>query len=150
MAGLGKLQGPSWWTGMAIWRTMTAGEFAVGNFTAMAEWPLVLNFLTHFSLALELLYPILIWVRIARPLILAGALAMHLGIAVINPGLAEFSLVMLAANLAFISGPWLRGLATGGDRRRCACSSTGRVRGAGDRWRWSRRRTRAGSSSRLT
>ncbi len=115
MAGLGKLQGPSWWNGMAIWRTMTAGEFVVGNFTALVQWPLVVNFLTHFSLALELLYPILIWVRIARPLLLASALAMHVGIAVINPGLTEFSVAMLAANLAFVSGSWLRGLATGGD-----------------------------------
>jgi predicted DCC family thiol-disulfide oxidoreductase YuxK len=115
MAGVGKLQGPSWWNGMAIWRTMTAGEFVVGNFTGLAEWPMLLNFLTHSSLALELLYPILIWIPITRPLILAGALAMHLGIAVINPGLTEFSLAMLAANLAFVSGCWLRGLATGGE-----------------------------------
>ena len=34
MAGLGKLQGPSWWNGMAIWGTMTAGEFVVFDFTA--------------------------------------------------------------------------------------------------------------------
>ncbi len=72
MAGLGKLQGPSWWNGMAIWRTMTAGEFVAGDFTPLVEWPLVVNFLTHFSLALELLYPILIWVGITRPLMLAG------------------------------------------------------------------------------
>jgi predicted DCC family thiol-disulfide oxidoreductase YuxK len=113
MAGLGKLQGPSWWNGMAIWRTMTAGEFVTGNFTELADWPMVLNFLTHFSLALELLYPILIWPRITRPLILAGVVAMHLGIAAINPGLMEFSLAMFAANLAFVSGTWVRGLVTG-------------------------------------
>ena len=34
MAGLGKLQGPSWWNGMALWGTMTAGEFVVLDFTA--------------------------------------------------------------------------------------------------------------------
>jgi predicted DCC family thiol-disulfide oxidoreductase YuxK len=38
---------------------------------------------------------------------------MHLGIAVMSPGLTEFALVMLAGNLAFASGAWLRGLATG-------------------------------------
>ena len=27
MAGLSKLQGPSWWTGTALWRTMATGEF---------------------------------------------------------------------------------------------------------------------------
>ena len=55
MAGLAKVQGPSWWNGMALWGTMTAGEFVTRDFTALADWPSVLNFLTHASLAFELL-----------------------------------------------------------------------------------------------
>ena len=113
MAGLAKLQGPSWWNGNAIWKTMTTGEFVVLDFTALAAWPLVVNFLTHVSLALELLYPVVVWVRILRPLLLAGMMALHLGIAVMSPGLTEFGLVMMAGNLAFVSGPWLRRLVTG-------------------------------------
>ncbi len=113
IAGLAKLQGPSWWNGMALWGTMTAGEFVVLDFTALAAWPLLINLLTHASLTIELLYPVLIWVRIVRPLWLACVVAMHLGIAVISPGLTEFALAMLAGNLAFFSGAWLRGLATG-------------------------------------
>jgi len=113
MAGLAKIQGPSWWNGIALWKTMTTGEFVVLDFTALAAWPLLVNLLTHVSLALELLYPVLIWVRIVRPLLLAGIAALHVGIAVTNPGLTEFALAMIAANLAFVSGAWLRGLATG-------------------------------------
>ena len=113
IAGLAKLQGPSWWNGMALWGTMTAGEFVVLDFTALAAWPLLINLLTHASLTIELLYPVLIWVRIVRPLWLACVVAMHVGIAVTNPGLTEFALAMLAGNLAFFSGAWLRGLATG-------------------------------------
>ena len=113
MAGLAKLQGSSWWNGNAIWKTMTTGEFVVLDFTALAAWPLVVNFLTHFSLALELLYPVVIWVRILRPLLLAGMMVLHVGIAVMSPGLAEFALAMLAGNLAFVSGQWLRRLVTG-------------------------------------
>jgi predicted DCC family thiol-disulfide oxidoreductase YuxK len=116
MAGLGKLQGPSWWNGMALWGTMTAGEFVVFDFTTMARWPLLINFLTHVSLALELLYPILIWIRITRPLMLLGAVGLHLGIALMSPGLAEFTLAMLAANLAFVPGAWLRRLVADPDR----------------------------------
>src|SRR5271157_4557951 len=41
MAGLAKVQGPSWWNGMALWGTMTAGEFVTRDFTALAGWPLV-------------------------------------------------------------------------------------------------------------
>jgi len=113
MAGLAKLQGPSWWTGMALWGTMTAGEFAWLDFTRLAAWPMVLNVLTHGSLALEIAYPILVWFGATRPLMIAGAVLLHLGIALVSPGLAEFGLAMIAANLAFVSGRWLRGLATG-------------------------------------
>ena len=113
MAGLAKLQGPSWWNGTAIWKTMATGEFVVLDFTALAAWPLLINLVTHASLALELLYPVLVWVKIVRPLLLAGVVALHVGIAVMSPGLTEFALVMIAGNLAFVSGAWLRGLATG-------------------------------------
>ncbi len=113
IAGLSKLQGPSWWTGTALWRTMATGEFVAWNLTPVAAWPWTINFLTHLSLALELLYPILIWVGIVRPLLLGGIVALHVGIAVINPGLTEFGLIMIAANLVFVSGGWLRGLVTG-------------------------------------
>jgi predicted DCC family thiol-disulfide oxidoreductase YuxK len=116
MAGMGKLQGPSWWNGMALWGTMTAGEFVVFDFTPMARWPWLINFLTHLSLALELLYPILVWIRMTRPMMLAGMAALHLGIAVMSPGLTEFTLAMLAANLAFVPGSWLRQLAADPDR----------------------------------
>ena len=91
------------------WRTMTAGEFVVVNFTRLADWPLTINLLTHASLALELLYPILIWVPMARPMVLAGVVVMPGGIAVVSPGLTEFTLAMSTANLAFVSGTWLRG-----------------------------------------
>ncbi len=116
MAGLAKLQGPSWWSGVAVWKTMTAGEFAGLDFTALAAWPMVVNALTHGSLLLELLYPVFVWVKILRPLLLAGVAVLHVGIALTNPGLAEFAAAMLAANLAFVSGAWLRGLVTGADQ----------------------------------
>jgi predicted DCC family thiol-disulfide oxidoreductase YuxK len=98
---------------MAIWATMTAGEFVTRDYTVFSHWPMSVNFLTHASLALELLYPILIWISILRPLMIAGVVLLHLGIAIVAPGLTEFGLIMLGANLAFISGSWLRSLATG-------------------------------------
>jgi predicted DCC family thiol-disulfide oxidoreductase YuxK len=45
-------------------------------------------------------------------LVLFVVLMMHLGIAVMSPGLTEFSMAMLAANLAFVPGGWLRSLVT--------------------------------------
>ena len=113
MAGLAKLQGPSWWTGTAIWGTMTAGEFVAINFTSLAAWPILLNLLTHASLALEIAYPVLVWFWLTRPLMIVGAIGLHLGIAVVCPGLTEFGLAMITANVAFMSGPWLRSLVAG-------------------------------------
>jgi predicted DCC family thiol-disulfide oxidoreductase YuxK len=92
---------------------MAAGEFVTWDFTPLAAWPWAINALTHLSLAIELLYPFLIWIAILRPLLLASVVALHLGIAVISPGLTEFAIAMIAANLAFTSGLWLRRLAAG-------------------------------------
>jgi predicted DCC family thiol-disulfide oxidoreductase YuxK len=116
MAGLAKVHGPSWWNGTALWGTMTAGEFVTGDFTWISRWPLLVNGLTHGSLALELLYPILVWTPLLRPFLLAGAVTLHAGIALTAPGLTEFGLAMIGANLSFVSGSWLRSLVTGRDQ----------------------------------
>jgi hypothetical protein len=113
MAGLAKLQGQAWWTGMAIWGTLASGEFSLLDFTWLAAWPTVMNLMTHAALAVELSYGVLIWVRVLRPIVVAAVVALHVGIALAAPGLAEFGLAMMAANLAFVSGPWLRSLVAG-------------------------------------
>ena len=66
---------------------------------------------------------------------IAGAVILHLGIALVAPGLTEFGLAMIAANLAFVSGAWLRSLVTGAISRPCGFSSTVPARAAGRRWR---------------
>jgi predicted DCC family thiol-disulfide oxidoreductase YuxK len=116
MAGLAKLQGPGWWNGTAIWGLLASGEFNLLDFTWLAAHPLLLNVMTHASLAIEISYPILIWPIRIRPLTLAIVVLLHLGIGLTAPGLAEFGLAMCAGNLAFVSGPWLRSLVVGQDR----------------------------------
>jgi len=113
IAGLAKLQGLSWWNGEAVWRMMATGEFVALDFTPLARWPMLTATLTHATLSFELLYPILIWSHTARPFLIAGATLLHTAIAVVNPGLMEFGLAMIAANLAFVPGAYLRSLATG-------------------------------------
>ena len=120
MSGLAKLQGQGWWNGQAIWGTLASGEFRVLDFTWLAAFPWLLNALTHLSLALEIGYPVLIWVRPLRPLLLAMVVMLHVGIGLTAPGLSEFGLAMIAGNLAFVSGPWLRSLVTGLDHTRPA------------------------------
>ena len=57
-------------------------------------------------------YPILVWVRPIRPLMMAAVVLMHIGIG-LTLGLTEFSLAMIAGNLAFCDGRWLRSLVAG-------------------------------------
>jgi len=112
MAGLAKLQGILWWDGSAAWGVVAAGEFRRFNLTWLAAHPYLLNFLTHAGLLFELSFPILVWVPALRPLVLACAVLTHTGID-LALGLTEFGLAMLTANVAFVSGSWLRSLVTG-------------------------------------
>jgi hypothetical protein len=108
VAGLAKLQGRVWWNGDAVLMILLAPEYRVGNYLWLAAYPRFLNFLTHATVALEVLYPVLVWVPVLRPLMLIGMILLHVGID-LTMGLREFSLAMIAGNLAFVSGPWLRG-----------------------------------------
>jgi predicted DCC family thiol-disulfide oxidoreductase YuxK len=115
MAALAKFQGPGWWTGGAFWGTVAAGEFRLIDLTWMAAYPMLIQFCTHAGLALELSYPVLVWVRPIRPLMMTLIILMHVGIGV-TLGLTEFSLAMIAGNLAFCDGRWLRGLVAGREK----------------------------------
>jgi hypothetical protein len=108
VSGLAKLQGRAWWNGEAVLMIVLAPEYRVGNFLWLAAYPRFLNFLTHATVALEVLYPVLVWVRVLRPLMLIGMISFHVCID-LTLGLREFSLAMIAGNLAFVSGAWLRG-----------------------------------------
>ena len=58
-------------------------------------------------MAFELGFAILIWIRLARPLLLGIAVVMWLTLALLT-GQVAFSLMMLVANLSFCSPDWLR------------------------------------------
>jgi hypothetical protein len=111
-AGLAKLQGPAWWEGTVFAMLLGNAEFRPFDMSWLAAYPYLLNLATHASLVIELTYPVLVWDRRLRPLWLALAGSLHVGIAV-QMGLYEFALAMIAGNLAFASGPWLRGLVAG-------------------------------------
>lgn len=112
MAGLAKLQSVEWWDGSAMAMVWLTPEFRRFNLLWLATNPYAAGLATRAGLFLELSYPALIWVRPLRPLILALVIGLHIGID-LSLGLSEFVVAMLAANLAFVSGSWLRGLVSG-------------------------------------
>ena len=106
-AGLSKLMGPEWWNGTALEMLILTPEFRRFNMTWLLAYPAILSLGTHLGVLLEISYPVLVWIPKLRPLLLACVIAMHLSIDLIL-GLTEFGLAMIAANLAFFSGTWLR------------------------------------------
>jgi hypothetical protein len=105
-AGLAKLQGTPWWDGSALAMLLGNSEFRLFDLGFLARHPLLLQFGTHATIALELLFPILVWLPGWRPFLLAGALFMHIGIA-LGMGLIEFSLAMVAGLFAFVPADWI-------------------------------------------
>ncbi len=106
-AGMGKLMGPAWWNGDAMWQAIANLEYQSIDLTWLANWPRLLNLLTHVTVFWELFYCVLIWPRATRPIMLALAVPMHLGIAFCL-GMITFGVVMLIANLAFVSPAMFR------------------------------------------
>lgn len=109
-AGAGKVRGDAWWHGHAVWTALTNHEYGRIPLGWLADHFWLINLMTYGSVLLELAYPFLVWGR-ARAPIVAGAVALHLGIAV-TMGLWAFALVMACGHLAFLRAPWIeRGLA---------------------------------------
>ncbi len=101
-AGLAKLQGNSWWNGTAMWLSVANYEYQSIDMTWLASWPTTLNVMTHLAVWWEASYCFLVWPRWTRPIVIALAVPMHLGIACFL-GMMTFGLVMLIGNLAFVS-----------------------------------------------
>jgi hypothetical protein len=70
--------------------------------TWLAPHVYVWNLLTHFTVAWEISFCALIWFPLLRPLVLAFAIPLHLGIGLCL-GMWTFGLVMLIGCSAFLS-----------------------------------------------
>jgi len=108
-AGAAKLQGSAWWDGTAVYLTLLTHELAPMDLRWIAArdwlWQGIGLAGNAFTLAFELSFVFLVWHRLWRPVVLAAAVVMHLGIAV-SMGLGAFSLAMLIGCLAFVP-PWV-------------------------------------------
>ena len=108
-AGLSKFQGPAWWNGQAMWLAFGNLEYQSVDMSWLAWHPWAVDFLTHFTALWELSFCVLIWIRILRPLVLAGAVVMHVGIGA-TLGLWTFSLIMLVGCMSFLPAEGVRRL----------------------------------------
>ena len=100
-SGLKKLKGYLWWNGEAIWNSMADPQFARWDFSWTAHFPLALAALAYLTLAWEIYFPALVWIRpVRKPLLILGVF-LHLGIA-INLSLPFFALLMVLTYVFFL------------------------------------------------
>ncbi len=101
--------GDTWWIGEAVWWLAVRPETRLVDLTGVLSGHIYLiNLWTHAIVLFEIGFAVLIWVPLARPLLLALAVVMWAGLALLT-GLTLFCLVMLIASLAFASPALLRG-----------------------------------------
>lgn len=104
-AAMGKLRGDSWWNGHAMWLSIANLEYQSLDVTWLAHWPLLSAIATQITVYWELFFCVLIWPRMTRPIVLALAVPVHLGIALCM-GMITFGLIMLVGCLSFVPS-WL-------------------------------------------
>lgn len=106
-SGLGKLQGETWWSGVAVWYAVATYEYQSLDLTWLVNHWWLVNLMTHVTVLWELLYCALVWPRLTRPWVLLIAVVVHGGIA-LALGMPTFGLAMLIGNLAFVSPTTVR------------------------------------------
>ena len=111
LMAMAKLKSPVWWMGTAVWGLLAKPESRLiyVPWLANPEPPAVyvLNAWTLAIVLFELCFAFLIWNRLARPLLLSLALPIWIGTALLT-GMTSWVLMMLVANLAFVSPAALR------------------------------------------
>ncbi len=106
-SGIEKLRGDEWWSGDAVWLSLTTNEFyngAVLGLLARQYW--LVTTATYATLVIEIAFPFLIWQRRTRPYVLAEAIALHVMFAVLL-GLVYFSFIMVLGHMSFLYPDWL-------------------------------------------
>lgn len=103
LSGLFKLQGAPWREGSAVYYPLMLRQFRpwppLADLIASNGW--FVAAVTWATLALQLVFPLLLLQRHLRVVGVAGALAMHTGIGIVM-GLPFFSLFMMAGDCVFV------------------------------------------------
>lgn len=103
MLAISKLGSFSWWNGDAMWFVIAQTETRLVDLTLLRDNQLLVFGWTHFVVLFELLFGLLCWVKLARPLLAAVSLPHWILLGLVT-GHWQFAVLMIAANLVFV--PW--------------------------------------------
>ena len=90
-----------------MWRAFANLEYQSADMTWLAWHPWLLNLITHVSVLWEISFCVLIWTPRWRPLVLAGAVVLHVGIGACL-GMWTFGLIMLVGCASFLPAEAVR------------------------------------------
>jgi hypothetical protein len=116
MMAFSQLSDGVWWNGSGIWFLITREQSRLIDFSGLVSSPLLVDLWTHCFVAFELLFPILVWVPIFRPLVLGLGVLAWTSLGLVTGDLT-FSLMLLIASLAFVAPSTILAIA---NRRRLA------------------------------
>ena len=104
-AGFFKLQGDMWLHGTALYYVLNIESFRMNLTSYLSDIiissPLLLTFGAYSAIFLQLLFPILVFNKYTRYIVLVGSIGFHLSIALLM-GLVQFGMIMIALDLAFL------------------------------------------------
>ena len=110
VTGLLKANGGTWLGGTAMHYVLTNREVGRFDLGGLAAYPILVNILTYGGLGIELSLAFLLWVKAARPWVIAAGLTLHVGILfVVN--IPVFGELTTAGYLVFLTPPewdWVR------------------------------------------
>ncbi len=102
--------GPTWWSGEAVRLAVENPDWGRGLGSVLAQYPVLCMALTWGALAVEGLFPLLVFSpwrpAVLRTLALGMGLALHAGI-FFTMRVGNFSLVMPVSYLVFVPAAWL-------------------------------------------
>jgi hypothetical protein len=109
MMGFSKLTGDAWWTGQAMWWLIARQESRWVDLTGLHAAPKLIDLWTHAIVLFELVFPVVIWVPLARPLLIAAGIVIWSSLVLVT-GDVPFALTMIIASMAFVSPTWVRSI----------------------------------------
>lgn len=107
MMAIGKLSSDVWWSGAAMWWLVTKTESRLVDLTWLHNARLLIDAVTNGVMLYHVAFPIFIWNRLARPLLLGLGVVVW-GLLALVTGMVPFALAMLIASLAFVSAATVR------------------------------------------
>ncbi len=112
MMGCAQLNAPegAWWTGEGIWLAATRPGMALVDFSFLTDHPRVVAAWSHVITLYLLTFAVFIWLRLARPIVLAVGVFVWVSFALAS-GWIMFSLAMLTGLLAYVEPEQLAALA---------------------------------------